>query len=357
MKFRNILSAAAVALLPFAASAATLVVPAAGTGPGANSSRWQSELTLHSSAPREVTTSIALHNGTSVLGPVTVKLAARETVSIADIVKTKFGLDAGTGALVITLDDRNLRHLAVTSRTFNTAPDGSEFGQDIPSVEADDAITAGQIATINGPSSVAATRFNFGLYAVSATTLRWELVRANGTVAGSAQAMYAAGEHAQFNNGVAAVFGVEPQNNDTVYARVASGDAIFYGSIINATGDPTFVPGVATRDDVLISFGVDQDENGTVDFTDANGDGVLDQTLDLFTGAFPNYFRVVAKGEFGEAATLEVVSSQGDAQFIDANGTLRTAPFDGLKGQTGQIVVKAKVNGSESLLTIPVRYR
>ena len=357
MKFKNILSAAAVALLPFAASAATLIVPAAGTGPGENASRWQSELTLHSAAPREVTTSIALHKGTQVLGPVTVKLAARETISIADIVKTKFGLDAGTGALVITLDDRNVRHLAVTSRTFNTAPDGSEFGQDIPSIESGDAITAGQIATINGPSSVAARRFNFGLYAVDATTLEWELVRANGTVAGSAQATYAAGEHAQFNNGINAVFGVEAQNNDTVYARIASGNAIFYGSIINLTGDPTFVPGVATRDDVLISFGVDQDENGTVDFTDADGDGVLDQTLDLFTGAFPNYFRVVAKGEFGEAATLEVVSSKADAQFIDANGTLRTAPFDGLKGQTGEIVVKAKVNGSESLLTIPVRYR
>jgi hypothetical protein len=357
MKFRNILSAAAVALLPLAASAATLVVPAAATGPGANSSKWQSELTLHSAAPRPVTASLSFHNGTQVLGPVAITLGARETVSIADVVKSKFGLDSATGAVVIDVDDRNLRHLAVTSRTFNTAPDGSEFGQDIPAVKAGDAITAGQIAAINGPSSAGTTRFNFGLYAVTATTLKWELVRANGTSAGSAEATYAAGQHVQFNNGVNAVFGVPAKDNDAVYARIESGSAIFYGSIINVIGDPTFVPGVATRDDVLISFGVDQDENGSVDFTDADGDGVLDQTIDLFTGAFPNYFRVVAKGEFGEPAALDVVSSQGDAQFIDANGTLRTAPFEGLKGKTGQIVVRATINGTASLLTIPVRYR
>lgn len=356
MKLNKILTAAAIALLPIAASAATLVVPAAGTGPGANLSQWQSELTLHSAAPRPLTVSISFHQGQTVLGPVNVTLAARETISIADIAKTKFGLNAGTGALVIEVADRSLRHLAVTSRTFNTSPDG-EFGQDIPAVNVTDAATATEIAALNGPSSVATTRFNFGLYAVSATTLNWELVRANGTVAASTQATYAAGEHAQYNSGIASLFNAEAKDNDTVSARISGGSAIFYGSVINATGDPTFVPGVPTRDDILINFGVDDDENGTVDFTDADGDGVLDHTIELFTGAFPNFFRIVAEGEFGEAVTLEVVSSPSEAKIIDANGTLQTAPFDGLKGQTGEIVVRATVDGTTSLLTIPVRYR
>jgi len=358
MKFRNLLTAVAIiALLPVVASAATIVVPAAGTGPGANLSKWQSELTLHSAAPRPVTVSITFHQGTSVLGPVSVTLGAKETISIADIAKSKFGLNAGTGALVINVDDRDERHLAVTSRTFNTAPDGSEFGQDIPAVKPAEAAAAGQIAAINGPSSVATTRFNFGLYALTATSLKWELVRANGTVAATAQATYAAGEHAQFNNGISAVFGAEARDNDTVNARISSGSAIFYGSVINGTGDPTYVPGVPTRDDILINFGVDADENGSIDVSDANGDGVLDSTIDLFTGAFPNFFRIVAKGEFGENVTLELVSSPSDARFVDASGTLQTGASDGLKGTTGQIIVKATVNGTTSLLTIPVRYR
>jgi len=355
-KLRNILTAAAIVLLPVAASAATLIVPGAGTGPGANNSQWQSSLTLHSAAPRPVTVSIVFHTGKNVAGPLTVTLAARETVTIADIVKTKFGISAGSGALEITVDDRNLRHLAVNSRTFNTAPEG-EFGQDIPAVRPSEAAGAGDIAAITGPSSVATSRFNFGLYAVTATTLTWELVRADGTIAGTADATFAAGEHVQHNNGIASVFGLEAKDNDTVHARVTAGNAIFFGSVINATGDPTFVEGVRTRDDILIAFGVDDDENGTIDFTDADGDGRLDQEIELFTGAFPNYFRIVATGEFGEAVTLQIVSSTSDAQLIDANGTLRTSPFDGLKGQTGEIVVKATVRGSSSLLTIPVRYR
>src|SRR5688572_16673030 len=101
MKFRSILTLAAMVLLPLAASAATIVVPAAGTGPGANNSQWQSELTLHSAAPRPLAVSITFHHGTDVLGPISVTLGARETLSIADIARTKFGLSGGTGALVI----------------------------------------------------------------------------------------------------------------------------------------------------------------------------------------------------------------------------------------------------------------
>ncbi len=356
MKIRTILTAAAIALLPVVASAATIVVPGAGTGPGANNSQWQSELTLHSSAPRAIELNVSFHQGTTVLGPVEVALAARETRSFADIVKTMFDVNAGSGALVIEVDDRNLRYVAATSRTFNIAPEG-EFGQDVPSVRLDDAVTAGSIGSINGPSSVATNRFNFGVYAAEATTVKWELLRANGTVAATAERTYAAGEHAQYNSGVETIFGAAPQNNDTVQARVSAGSAIFFGSVINATGDPTFVPGIPTRDDILILFGVDQDENGTVDLTDADGDGVLDGTIDLFTGVFPNFFRVVAQGEFGEPAQLEIVSSTSDSAFVDNSGTLRSAAFDGLKGQTGTITVRATAGGTSTVLTIPVRYR
>src|SRR5690348_17940429 len=95
MKFRNLIVAAALAALPFSAQAATLIVPAAGTGPGANASQWQSELTLHSAAPRPMTLSVSFHRGTDVLGPVAITLQARETTSIADIAHTQFGLASG----------------------------------------------------------------------------------------------------------------------------------------------------------------------------------------------------------------------------------------------------------------------
>ena len=95
MKFRNLISIAAMALLPVVGSAATLVVPAAGTGPGANGSQWQSELTIHNAAPRAATFSATFHQGTTDLGPAELTLQARQTVSHADVARTLFGITSG----------------------------------------------------------------------------------------------------------------------------------------------------------------------------------------------------------------------------------------------------------------------
>lgn len=358
MKLRNLISAAAIALLPVVASAATLVVPAAGTGPGANGSQWQSELTLHNAAPRAAALTVTFHQGTSVLGPVTVNLQAGQTTSIADVARTQFGLTAGTGALVLEIEDRAARSIAVTSRTFNTSAEG-EFGQDIPAVDVTNAVRAGDLAALSGPSAVAANRFNFGLYAIEPLTVTWELLRANGTVAVSKDATYAAGQHGQYGSGIETFLGAAAANNDTVHAHVTAGKAIFYGSIINATGDPTFVPGVRTRDDIVINFaGVDLDENGSVDIADANGDGVLDAPVDIFTSLFPEYFRVVATGEFGDTVTYEIVSSPAtQSDLLDAQGTVRIIAAGDLKNTIGEIVVKITVDGASTLVTIPVKFR
>ena len=358
MKLRNLISAAAIALLPMAASAATLVVPAAGTGPGASGSHWQSELTLHNAAPRAATLAITFHQGKTVLGPVEITLQARQTTSVADIVKTKFGVEAGTGALEINVDDRNARSLAVTSRTFNTSSTG-EFGQDIPAIDVLDAARAGDIATLPGPSAVELNRFNFGIYAVDSTEVTWEVVRADGSVATSKAVTYAAGEHVQYGFGVTSLLGATPANNDTVYARVTEGKAIFYGSIINGTGDPTFVPGVRTRDDVVITFaGVDLDENGTVDVADADHDGVLDAPLSVLTSMFPEYFRLVAYGEFGETLTYEIVKSPATkSDLLDDNGTLRLIAAGDLKNTSGELQIKISTGNASTIVTIPVNFK
>lgn len=357
MKIKNIIAAAAVAALPLSATAATLVVPAAGTGPGANSSQWQSELTLHNAAPRAATLSVSYHQGATVLGPVSVALQPRQTLSIADVVHEKFGVASGTGALVINVADRESKSIAVTSRTFNTSPTG-EFGQDIPSIDASAALRAGDIAAIAGPSSVATNRFNFGLYVTEAASIEWKVIRANGTIAATKTIAYTAGQHAQYNGGVETLIGAAPQNNDTVQALVQSGRAIFYGSVINGTGDPTFIPGIRTREDILISLaGVDLDENGSVDIADADGNSVLDAPVQVFRSLFPNYFRVVATGEFDENVTLSVVSAPADVALIDDNGTLRVIVGGNVTATSGEIVLKATSEFTEQLITIPVVFR
>ncbi|HUR82619.1 MAG TPA: hypothetical protein VM733_17800 [Thermoanaerobaculia bacterium] len=358
MKFRNLISTAAIALLPIVASAATIIIPAAGTGPGASGSQWQSELTLYNAAPRATTLSLTFHQGRNVLGPVNVTLQARATASIADVVKSKFGVDAGTGAIEINVEDRAARSLAITSRTFNTSATG-EFGQDIPATDVVNAARAGELAALPGPSSIDTNRFNFGVYAVDATNVTWELVRANGTVAATKTASYAAGEHAQYGFGVTSLLGATPADNDTVAARVTAGKAIFYGSIINGTGDPTFVPGVRTREDVIINFiGLDLDEDGTVDIADANHDGVLDAPINVFTSLFPDYFRIVAEGEFDETLSYTIVKSPATkSDLLDANGLVRLIAAGDLKNTAGELQVKITTGASESIITIPVKFQ
>jgi hypothetical protein len=360
MKSRHLIAAAIAALSLAAANpaqAATLVVPAAGTGPGANASQWQSELTLHTAAPRAVSVLVSFHQGSTSFPPVALTLQARETISIADIVRTKFNVTGGTGALTIEVSDRDARTLAVASRTFNVSPTG-EFGQDIPAVDANAALRAGDIAALSGPSTVGENRFNFGVYAVEAANVEWQLVRANGSVAATKTMTYLAGEHAQYNSGVRSLLGGTPADNDTVHARVTTGRAIFYGSVVNATGDPTFVPGVRTRDDILIQLtGVDLDENGSIDIRDNDGDGVLDAPVDIATSLFASYFQVVAAGEFGENVQFEIVSSPAETHLLDNNGTLLVAAGGDLKGKTGEIVLRVTSGTSSSLITIPLSFR
>ena len=355
MKFRNLIIAAAVSLLPLAAQAATIIVPAAGTGPGANNSQWQSELTLHTAAPRAVVFSIEFHQGKTVHGPVEVTLQARQTLSIADVVRTKFGITGGTGALVINLSDRDAKTVAVTSRTFNVSADG-EFGQDIPAYTLSSANVAGDIAAIPGPS-VAVNRFNAGVYAIEAAKVQWEVLRADGTIAATKEISLAAGEHAQYNAAIEFI-GAEKKANDTLHATLLEGKAIFYGSIVNTTDDPTFVPAMRTRNDIVINFlGVDLDENGTVDVADANGDGVLDTPLVFLASSFPDTLRIVAQGEFGETLTFEVLSSPAQIDLLDANGTMRVIAFGNTKGTSGQILIRATSGTSSAILTLPADFK
>lgn len=353
MYSKRLIVLAAIGLLTFAANAAQIIIPAAGAGAGANGSNWQSDVLLHNAAPRPITVTASLHHGTQITGSQEITLQAKQTLAIRDVART-LQLPAGTGAVVIELAERDTKYLAVTSRTFN-ASNAAEFGQDIPAVNAADAATAGDIAVLTNPDANAATsRFNFGVYAVEPAVVSWELLRADGTVVSEREISYAAGEHQQYNGGI--VLDVQ-QAADSVYARIVSGKAVVYGSTINKTGDPTFVPGNIVREDVTVSFGVDLDEDGTIDITDADGDGVLDEPVTVYTSLYPAYFRIIAESEFGGPVTLEVVQSEADAVFRDANGTMRVGAAGDLKNKSGSIVVRATSGTTEALLTIPVRFR
>ena len=354
MKFRQLITAVSIAMLPLAASAATFIIPAAGTGPGANDSRWQSELTLHSLSSSTVTIGMTFHDGKGAEKSDSVTLNPRSTVSISDIVNTRFAVEAGTGAIEIRVPDDMASRVTINSRTFNSSANG-QFGQDVPAVNANDAAMAGDTVALQGPSNATENRYNFGIYALTGATVRWDLIRADGTRAASVEQTYTAGTQFQYNNGVVTLLGGTAADDDTIQAFVESGTIITYGSSINnASGDPTFVPGIRGRGDVLVNFiGVDIAGDGTIDVTDANHDGILDQPIDLYMTAYPTYFRVVAKGPNDEPVTLSFINPPDDAHFVDTKGDVQWYPSPA-EGPMTTLKVLASWSGGSEVLTIQV---
>jgi hypothetical protein len=353
MKVTRILAAILATLLPLAAGATTLVIPASGTGPGANDSHWQTELTLHNLSASPVTATLTFHDVTGAAGTSTVTVAPRATVAIADVVANRFGRSAATGAIEVTFDSAFAKKLTVSSRTFNKSATG-DFGQDIPAVDQSAIPDAGSTIVLSGPSSASDSHFNFGVYADSASTIQWDLVRADGSIAASNEISYAAGTQVQYGVGVSTLFKADAQDNDTVHAIVTSGRAIAYGSVVNnISGDPTYVPGLIALPDTRIDFaGVAFGNNPRVDVADANHDGVLDRPLDVPTGTWPVSFRLVVNA--ATPVKFELLNAPAQLRFFDANGGLTFWPDASSSGTTLNLKVRVTADGTTEIITIPL---
>lgn len=348
----------ALALAPLAASAATLVIPASGSGPGANGSRWQSEVTLHNTANRPVTVTLTFHDANGAGLSTTETVAARHTASIGDIVTSRFQREAATGAITIDAPDDFASRLTVSSRTFNRSA-GGDFGQDIPALAATDALRAGDTGVIAGATDVTNSRVNFGIYSIDASTIHWQLLRADGSVAADAIRSYAAGVQQQYSADSANLLSAPRQNDDVIYAQVVLGHAVVYGSTIDAiSGDPTYVPGIRARQETAINFeGVDVSNDGRADFLDVDHDGVVDVPVDVFISAFPNYLHFIASGPNGEKVAFSLVDPVPDTAMLTEESILMWTPSVLLRGQTFTLRVLATTGSDSEVLTIPIRFR
>ena len=352
MNLKHLITATSIALLPLSAGAATFVVPAVASVTGANT--WKSEITLHSTSAHAMSVTLTFHDQAGAAETATITIPSRGTIALDDVVATTFHRPNALGAVEIAVADGDVNRFSVASRTFNILPTG-RLGQDIAAISIADAAKSGEVAVIAGPTSATEFRMNAGIYSVDATQVRWELLRADGTVAASKEVTYAAGVQNQFS--VAQFFGAALQDNDVVHANVITGSAIFYGSIITqASGDGAFVPQVRNREQSRITFvGVDRDLNGTVDIL--AHDNVLDTAIESSTFGYPTLFRIVANSDSGEPLTYEIVSSTADAAFLDSNGQIVLAASSALKGILGELRVRVTTNdGQSTVVTIPVKF-
>jgi len=354
MNYKQLIAAAAIALAPLTAGAATLIVPVAGSANGANGSLWKSDLTLHNTSSRAIAATLVYHEQSGATDTASATIPARGTIALSDVVRSSFNRPDTLGAIEVQLADSDAAHVAINSRIYNALGSG-QFGQDVPAINAADAANAGETVVLAGVTSATDFRLNVGLYALTNSTVVWQLVHADGTVAASKSIDYVAGIQQQY--AAATLFNMDLQDNDVVQAAIAKGTAILYGSLVNqTTGDPSFIAGVRTREDSRITLaGVDRDQNGTVDIP-ASGD-TLAKAVDATTYGFPTYFRVVATAEGNAPITYEIVSSTADARLIDNNGTIQVVASAALQGTTGNVVVRATTpDGQTATFTIPVKF-
>lgn len=350
MKTRLIF-AASLLIAAFAFAAPTLIVPVTGSTAGGGGATWEGEMTFHNAGLQPATLSLTFHPAAGAPATASLTLAPRSTVTRTNAVRELFGIEEGIGAIVI--ESSGNATLAITSRIVNRM---GNFGQDVPVLPATELLRAGSTGVLNGPADPHNGRFNFGVFAWEHSQIEWQLIRADGTLAASVIRVYPEGSQVQHNAGVSALFEVEPAANDSVQARIHEGAVIVYGSIVDVrSGDPTWVPGIRTREELASAFvGVDLDEDGTVDVTDANGDGTLDSPIVLYTGMFPTFFRVVLTGE---ELSLSLTESRSDVTLVDQAGTIQAWPSAALKGTTGSIVVRASDGVATADFIIPVIYR
>jgi hypothetical protein len=355
--FAILLFAALVSVSGFAA-ATDLIIPVTGTLPGANNSMWQGEVTLHNASTNAAVVTVTFFPSVGEPVSADIVVPARLTVNYENAILELFGVANGSGALRLEIGAEARGRVAVTSRVMNVGPSG-RFGQDVPAVSGTATLRSGSTAVVTGPAQAEGKRFNFGLFAIQDSEVTWRLLSADGTLVTEKTESYAAGTQVQYNNGIGTFLGAEASDRAAIHARILSGEAIVYGSIVeSSTGDPTFVPGFEVLENFAVEFlGVDLDENGSVDVLDADGDGVLDEPVTIFVGPFPNYFRVIALPTAAGEAVLSLLEAPAGFAMIDAKGTIQAAPSSSDRGKTAQIVVRATDGFAAADLVIPVVFK
>lgn len=340
------------------AQTAMFVIPTAGTTEGAGGSQWRTELGVHSTAAEEVMLQFTFvdferaETGFNVSVPPNATLVGSETLEDRGIVDQ-------LGALVIQMNPQFRDKLALTSRSINISESG-DFGQYVPvySVE-DDALSLGDTAALIGPADAANYRFNAGVFSVTESTIEWQLVRADGTIVQTRTIDYEVWEPARYNTVVSSLFGEQPADDDAIRARVLSGVVIPYGSIIDSrTGDASWVAPLVVRENIApIVEGIDTDEDGDVELPDHNGDGLIDNVMEVFTSTFPNYFRVIAHDVENQDLTLQFVSHTQDITTIGDGMTVQWAPGPELKGTTSVLELLVSDGIDSTTVRIPVVFR
>jgi minor extracellular serine protease Vpr len=202
----------------------------------------------------------------------TLTLDPRQTLSLPDIVYTKFKQRSGIGSLtLVSADD----HFDVTSRAYSPSANGT-FGTFVPGSSASLALGEG-LATANGLMRTVSFHTNAGLTETDGApaTVEIDLSDASGAPLGQTTQTVGPHQNLQFDLFDTIMPGASAVSNARATFRVVagSGRVLPYATIVDdSTGDGVFEPAVSpalsTQDIIIPQASHAQGANGTFFVTD-----------------------------------------------------------------------------------------
>lgn len=230
-------------------SAQTLYLPAAANVEGVNQTRWRTDVQVKAQGGTEASFTVELlETGADNSQPTALDftVGVGESLRLENLLETAFDFE-GTSALRLTATDGRI---GATSRTYNDAPAGT-YGQAVPAVGDDEAITFGDESTLillsRSPDPAAGFRTNLGLVNLTGDPIAVEadLFAADGAPLGTVTRSLRPFEHRQLND-VFHLAGAEDVPDGYAVVRTTSdgGRFLAYASVVdNGTGDAIFLLG------------------------------------------------------------------------------------------------------------------
>lgn len=252
---KRITFALALALVLSAADAAAknLYIPAAGSAPGANGTRFRTDVRIFNPSSTE-SIGVTLHflpqgmDGSNIPGRV-VQIPPRQMAVLNDVVANFLGWPVpAIGAIRLDSDTDKSYEFSADSRTYTDSPKPEApgtYGQFIPALDPN--ISATKTGVVLHVSSNAAFRTNAGAMNPNreAVTVRATLLNANGTVEAES-APFVVPAMSMTLQSLAQLLGLAHDVDDG-YLIIESTLPIFaFASVAdNQSADTIFIPGVA----------------------------------------------------------------------------------------------------------------
>ena len=223
-----------------------LVLPAVGRTRGAFDSNWVTDVIIHN--PANATQKVDIRfaptgaPATTAENPVrTVTLSANETRLIEDVLKSLFGMEAGTGAFFIEPESG----ITMTSRTYSKAATGT-YGFNMPAVDMFAAAASARFP-VTFAGAFLGTNYRTNLVITDAGEHgSVSGLRAAGTTGlmGLSDVKFAVGPKGQQQiNGIGPMIGVYPYETGALLFQPTRGSAIAsVFTIDNRTNDTTYFP-------------------------------------------------------------------------------------------------------------------